>query len=90
MDSRENLLLFHGRSQTSMSLLQKLLMRLRSSLLLCQGADVAKTDVAISFATANGCLDGSLSYAAGALQPATAEAMAGFLKVIPKRFRAAG
>ena len=47
-----------------------------------QGTDVAKTEIAISFATANGCLDSSLSYATDALQPDTAEAMASFLQVI--------
>ena len=65
-----------------MSLIQKLQMSLRSCVLFCQGTDVAKTDITISFATANGCLEGSLTYAADALQRATAEAMASFLQVI--------
>lgn len=49
---------------------------------LCQALDVAKTDVTISFAVTNSCLEGGLQYAADAFEPATAEAMACYLQVI--------
>ena len=43
--------------------------------------DIAKTDVTISFEVSNDHLCGGLQYAADALEPATAAAMATFLQV---------
>lgn len=47
-----------------------------------QAMDTAKTDVTISFAVTHSCLEGGFQYADGAIEPATAEAMASCLQVI--------